>query len=71
MRGASNNPNPFRIVTGTTEQLNEERKKASEDYRFYARVLRVIYNKPKLRNMVMKIMEDIDNIRYFKIPDRK
>lgn len=69
---ARNNPNPRQeIVTGDLDYINKHMQETAYDYRFYARVLRVIYNKPKLRESVLSIMKGMENIIYFKIPDRK
>ena len=67
---ARSNPYP-RIVCWSEEAMEKQRIIGRDDYRFYARVLRTVYNKPKLRKKVSGIMEGIDNTRYFRIPDAK
>ena len=67
---ARSNPHP-RTVCWSRGSLEKQTTVDRDDYRFYARVLRVIYNKPKLRKKVVGIMREIENTRYYRIPDAK
>jgi predicted DNA-binding protein YlxM (UPF0122 family) len=68
--GARMNPYPRQhIVTGNKQQISDYIKKTTEDYRFYARVLRAIYSKPKLRNKIINLMKDIEDTGYLCVPE--
>lgn len=53
---------------GTAEQISAWQKQDVEDYRFYAKVLRVIYNKPKLRSKILNTLKEIEDRRYARVP---
>jgi hypothetical protein len=57
------------VITGTREELEESKRMVKEDYNFYARVLKAIYKKSKLRKKVIAVMKKLENVRYSQIPD--
>lgn len=72
MYTARNNPNPIPLtVVCSKKDLEEQQQKINEDYKFYAKALRVLYNKSKLRKNILDIMHGLENIRYMIIPECK
>ncbi len=53
---------------GTAEQIRAWQKQDAEDYRFYTKMLRVLYNKPKLKSKILKILKEIEDRQYAKVP---
>ena len=67
MIGARNNPSR-RMVCGSEEEREKQRNIDKADYNFYARALRIIYNKPKLRNKMLERMKEIEGTVYHRTP---
>lgn len=70
MIGARNNPSR-RMVCGSEEEREKQKNIDKADYNFYARALRIIYNKPKLRNKMLERMEEIEGTVYHRIPRQR
>lgn len=63
---ARNNPSPKgTIILGNEEYIIQQKQELIEDYKFYAKALRIIYNKPKLRKRVLNIMNRIESALYY------
>ena len=56
---------------GTAEQISIWQEQDAEDYRFYAKALRTLYNKPKLKRRMIERMKEVEERKYFKVPPAK
>lgn len=59
------------IISGGEEYINQCKQELAKDFRFYARVLRIIYSKPRLRQQIIDIMHGIENTRFARVPKSK
>ena len=68
---ARNNPNPLSLICTTSDDVDKARKSLRDDYKFYSRVLRVIYPKKKLREQVLDKLSKIENTGIHIVPSAK
>jgi hypothetical protein len=68
---ARNNPNHFSLICTTSEDVDKEWKSLRDDYKFYSRVLRIIYPKKKLRVQALDKLRSIENTGIHIVPGAK